>query len=224
MTINLNTGHLLADGTGTRTATSICLALSQRRVSGVLLLCTFVLWAALSITLYMQLLYYNRVPGAWSFPAKSWPATTKLMPELNGFTLVVFIHPRCPCSMATLSELAKLRTRCRAMKCFVVFFQPEMSAKDWLKTPSLYRAMAIPGTTLIEDAGGLEAARFGTTTSGETLLFDRNRRLVFKGGITASRGHEGDNLGLSVVETLVRDQAPTPLRSTPVFGCSLLNP
>jgi hypothetical protein len=68
----------------------------------------------------------------------------------------------------------------------------------------------------------VEAGRFGAETSGHTLLYGADGRLLFSGGITASRGHAGENAGESAIIALVNHQ--TPLRSqTLVFGCSLTN-
>jgi hypothetical protein len=46
---------------------------------------------------------------------------------------------------------------------------------------------------------------------------------VFSGGITASRGHEGDNAGRAAIEQLVRHERADRL-STWVFGCALFAP
>jgi hypothetical protein len=45
---------------------------------------------------------------------------------------------------------------------------------------------------------------------------------VFKGGITSSRGHSGDNLGRDAVIDLVTSGVASA-SSAPVFGCSLQN-
>jgi hypothetical protein len=73
---------------------------------------------------------------------------------------------------------------------------------------------------VVVDPEGLEAGRFGAETSGHTLLYGTDGRLLFSGGLTASRGHAGENVGESAIIALVNHQ--TPLRSqTLVFGCAL---
>jgi hypothetical protein len=47
--------------------------------------------------------------------------------------------------------------------------------------------------------------------------------LQFSGGITASRGHSGDNLGRSAVVALVTT-GESATNHTSVYGCSLHNP
>jgi hypothetical protein len=68
------------------------------------------------------------------------------------------------------------------------------------------------------DVGGTEHRRFGARVSGEVYLFQTDGQLVFHGGITAGRGHAGDNLGRSAVESFLREGVLPP-ETTPVFGC-----
>jgi hypothetical protein len=75
--------------------------------------------------------------------------------------------------------------------------------------------------TQIDDDGS-EALLFHANTSGETLLYGKDGRLLFHGGLTPSRGHEGDNLGLTRVVSLVTTGASDKPESA-VYGCSLLD-
>ena len=70
------------------------------------------------------------------------------------------------------------------------------------------------------DNDGIEARRFGSSTSGQVMLYNTQGKLLFSGGITASRGHSGDNDGrTAIVALLTQGQALTD--ETPVFGCQL---
>jgi hypothetical protein len=73
----------------------------------------------------------------------------------------------------------------------------------------------------VEDPEGAAALRFGASTSGQTILYNDSGRLVFNGGITAARGHEGPNDGQDAVIALLQNRAPRQT-TTPAFGCSLL--
>lgn len=108
------------------------------------------------------------------------------------------------------------------VNAYVLFVKPEGAGSDWDDTDLRRSAAAIPGVTVLTDENGVEAARFGAQTSGHTLVFDRAGRLLFSGGITASRGHVGTNAGENAVLAVVNQQAPDRQR-TPVFGCSLAN-
>ena len=72
------------------------------------------------------------------------------------------------------------------------------------------------------DEGGVEASRFGAATSGQAILYDGDGRLVFSGGITAARGHFGDNAGSQALARLLIDGMPSRPH-TPVFGCALFD-
>jgi hypothetical protein len=75
---------------------------------------------------------------------------------------------------------------------------------------------------VIDDPDGAETRRFGAATSGETLLYSPAGKLLFRGGITASRGHSGDNYGRDAIVALV-NKPSRRFSNTPVFGCSLLS-
>jgi len=78
----------------------------------------------------------------------------------------------------------------------------------------------MPGVKLSVDNDGIEARRFGSSTSGHVMLYNTQGQLVFSGGITAARGHSGENDGRSaIVALLTQGQAATD--ETPVFGCQL---
>ena len=78
----------------------------------------------------------------------------------------------------------------------------------------------IPGVRVLVDVDGREAARFGARTSGTVLVYSPHGALLFAGGITASRGHSGDNLGRDAVVTIL-DRGQPDRTATPVFGCPL---
>jgi hypothetical protein len=75
---------------------------------------------------------------------------------------------------------------------------------------------------MIDDEGA-EANRFHAATSGQTLLYDADGRLLFSGGITGSRGHAGDNAGENAIVSWVNSGAAARTE-TSVFGCALFDP
>jgi hypothetical protein len=72
----------------------------------------------------------------------------------------------------------------------------------------------------VRDDRGVEAERFGTSTSGQTLLYSADGRLLFSGGITGSRGHAGDNEGRDGLVALLTRAGSGRTRAS-VFGCPL---
>ena len=52
-----------------------------------------------------HLIHYENTPGqAGPHPAE-WPASSRIPRGKDGATLVMLVHPRCPCSRASLGEL-----------------------------------------------------------------------------------------------------------------------
>jgi hypothetical protein len=182
-------------------------------------------WLGASVWGAKLLQVYSFTPGASSQPAETWPAGAGFARADDICTLVVALHPECPCSRATLSELTALleqtapRLRLRTIVIFLdtVPDRPA-SASDLFKT-----ARQLPEVTLVRDRDGSELQRFSFLTSGETRLYHSDGTLAFRGGITPSRGHTGDNPGRSAVIAAVRSPAGSATHiavTTPAFGCA----
>ena len=166
---------------------------------------------------------YENAPGLDLHTApKTWPLSSRIVPSKGRPLLVMMLHPQCPCSMASLGELALIMARAQGtLDAHVVFYKAPGTAPDWHETDSWRAASRIPGVSLNLDPERAEQRRFGAATSGHTLFFDRDGVLQFSGGITPSRGHSGDNAGRTAIISLLM-QAQPERRSTFVFGCSLL--
>ena len=154
---------------------------------------------------------------------RQWPDGVEFAPDSAKPTFVMFAHPRCPCTRASLRELALTMTKCDdRIRTYVLFVRPNDVGSTWAETDLKRQAEAIPGVTVVEDRDGRYAERFRIRTSGETLLYDETGRLRFCGGITPSRGHNGDNIGREAILSLVLKREETH-SSAPVFGCPLLD-
>jgi hypothetical protein len=186
-----------------------------------------VLWAAAVSFGAMQLWRYESTPGTEARAPISWPAHAHIPRQPGLPTLIVLIHPQCPCSRATLGELAKLMTDCNGkLTTTVLILRPAGEPAGWEKTDLWSSAAAIPGVNVQTDDEGAAARLFGAATSGQTLLYAPDGRLLFSGGITESRGHSGDNAGRSAITALVLNRSPlsnVSLVQTPVYGCSLFS-
>lgn len=131
-------------------------------------------------------------------------------------------HPHCPCTRASIGELAKLMAHAQSrVTAYAMFVKPPDSSEDWEQTDLLQSAAEIPGVNVVVD-DGVEAERFHAETSGETVLYDAEGHLLFSGGITGSRGHSGDNAGGSAILFLLNG-GEVERTKTSVFGCPLFN-
>jgi hypothetical protein len=99
-------------------------------------------------------------------------------------------------------------------------YQPEAESAAWAETDLAIRARSLPGVTVRSDPKGRESERFGISVSGHTAVYSPDGRLLFSGGITAARGHMGDNAGRAAIRSLLVNREPAASR-TPVFGCSI---
>ncbi len=181
-----------------------------------------IIWVAIAIGGMCWLTRYSAKAGIPS-TANNWPAGTSITRTKDCYFLLAFVHPQCPCSASTLEELNRLIAKCNGrMAATIVFAKPSANNHDWLNTPLWTQASGILNVKLISDVGGAEAARFDASTSGQVFLFDPSGHLRFQGGITASRGHSGDNDGEDCIAQIVAGNVP-PSRSTPVYGCGLFN-
>ena len=164
---------------------------------------------------------YESTPGAAAATPDRWPAASRIEPAADRATLVMLAHPHCPCTRASINELARLMTQAQGrVTAYVLFVKPQGFSDDWAQSELWASAAAIPGVTPVLDDGGVEAGHFHAATSGQTVLYDAAGNLLFSGGITGARGHEGDNAGrTAIVSLLTSDEAEE--RGTPVFGCPL---
>ena len=170
------------------------------------------------------LLDYETSLGEAATPPVRWPADSRIQRATGLATLVMMAHPQCPCTRASIGELALLMAQVQdRVSAYVLFFKPTGYSEEWEKSDLWRSAAAIPRVTVLVDDGGVEAARFHAAVSGQALLYDVEGRLLFSGGITASRGHSGDNAGRSAIGSLVTT-GTAERAGTPVFGCSLHDP
>jgi hypothetical protein len=179
-----------------------------------------------AVTFGMATLWkYSITTGHPAEPPVDWPESAPVARIAGRASVVMFAHPQCGCSRASVGELALIVAHAPApLNAAVFFFNPSTEPSEWSRTDLWQSAAAIPGVRVFEDRDGKVAQSFGVFTSGQTLLYDSSGRLLFKGGITAFRGHSGDNAGRSTITALLRRE-PVDTRngpvSTPVFGCSL---
>jgi len=185
--------------------------------------------AAASLTGMLILTASDNTPGAVSAVPRTWPGGSRIERSRSRRELIVFVHPFCGCTEATISELAKLPPLNPAYPdapaiTFAVFRPGRESGWKW--TALARSTAALPGAKLRWDDGGVEARRFGAVVSGFVLLYSSENVLMFHGGVTGSRGHEGDNYGLDAL----RDALKTPpgragagytTRGSRTFGCAL---
>ncbi len=195
--------------------------IDERQIASSWVVMLAALWVACAVGGLYIVWSYENGPGIPASAGESWPANTSLTPADDRPTLVFLAHPQCSCTRASLGELAEALGRAKTLpKTYVVFLKPSSMPDGWEKTSLWTSAQELPGATVVRDEDGREAERFGSVTSGQTLLYDASGRLRFSGGITSARGHAGDNAGRSAIVDLL-NAAASSAPTTNVYGCSL---
>ena len=198
--------------------------LPRRCVTRVFVFTGAIVWAV-AIAAGLWILWgYENTPGVAAEPPRQWPAESGIQRASGQATLVMLAHPHCPCTRAGIGELAAIMAHSQGrLTAYVLFLKPAGFADDWERTDLWKSAASIPGVKAIVDKDGTEASRFRAVTSGQTILYDADGRLLFNGGITGSRGHAGDNPGESAIVSLV-NAGVSERTETFVFGCPLFDP
>jgi len=186
-----------------------------------------VIWLSCIAVFIPSLLDHMAKPGANAvLNLETWPSISPISPAEDGQTLLLFAHPQCPCTLATLAELERLLvypipTQFHAILVLPV---PEDHAHNQATATShsavLNYASQIPGLTVTIDNEAEITRAFGIRTSGHCLLYGKDKTLLYSGGLTPLRGHEGPCEGNIALSQCLIGKIPSS-RYAPVFGCAL---
>ena len=166
---------------------------------------------------------YSQSPGEAGAAVPVLADDVAIDPDPARPTLVMFVHPRCPCTKASIEELARLQRRLKGrFATRVVFSVPDGMAERWHESMLWDQAGGLLDCERVTDFGGAVTRRAGAVTSGTVGLYGPDRRLLFWGGITPSRGHAGDNLGSDAIAGYFGHTAYAD--RTDVYGCPLNGP
>lgn len=185
---------------------------------------------AIGLGLHTLMIYKAKAGNAGQTP-QSWTGNRLVSLSSAKPTLIMFAHPRCPCTKASLGELESLLTQAKdRFNANVLFYEPdagETSASTtafdaWTNSSLIKEARAFPGLNVAFDAKGKLAHQFGAETSGHIVLYGSDGKLLFTGGITGSRGHLGENAGFDALLGILKQSAAQSIKE-PVFGCGLFN-
>ncbi len=184
-----------------------------------------VAWAIAAVAGSGLMLLYEKRPGRAAEAPAAWPSASRVPRAPARTTLVMILHPRCPCSSASVEQLDRMLTRVREpLQVVVLMVRPSGTPPGWERTRLWNRASAIRGVTVMSDSEGVEAARFGSWTSGQVLVYDPRGRLRFSGGITGSRGMAGDNAGAAAALFQIESATGATVAGASVYGCDLRTP
>lgn len=185
----------------------------------VLLGALVLVWIAVVAVGLYRIRLYETTPGDALTSPPMWPGSDLVSPHSGKATLLMFVHPRCACTDASLLEMEAIADAVGGRaSIWILLMRPagvdEQWNGDWIRE----RVRHIANARLLTDDQGAEAARFGAATSGHVVLYDARGALLFAGGITETRGHAGDNPARRTVIAAVKGER-IQTRVHPVLGC-----
>ena len=127
-------------------------------------------WSVLVLLGYGCMVFYSTAPAKSAISLGAFPLESGLA-KGRGLTLITFLHPRCPCSKASVSELQELLAQSRFpsnLTVYAVVSQPPGCAAEFTKGDILDSLSSIKNVHLVVDKNDLESQRFGAKTSGQT--------------------------------------------------------
>lgn len=196
---------------------------SRKRLTAVTAAVAVALWSAGVVAGMKQIWSYESTPGGqWTVPA-TWPDSSLVSADGERATLVMFVHPLCACTRASLIELREALDKVsRPPAVWIVLLSPRGIVKNWNEHVGAI-AERVPEAAIVTDIDGATAAQFGAATSGHVVVYDPKGKLSFSGGITGARGHIGDNDGRRDLVAALRGRDDHG-REHPIFGCGLDDP
>jgi hypothetical protein len=197
---------------------------SQLVTNKKLLLAAFAGWLILLGCGWAAMARYGAAAGEQALAPVVLPPALKQFSAQAKPTLFLALHPQCDCSRATLHELRRVLqdAGADAPLVYVLLYRPSHHVAHWNDNGILPESDLGSSANVIADPEGRYAAMLHADTSGEVVLYARNGSLLFQGGITASRGHEGPSAGADRLQAALQNGTRSTARSS-VFGCNIFH-
>lgn len=177
------------------------------------------IWAVALFSIVFKFTFYTSAAGPVGELAQKLPNSIVANP--HSYNMYVILHPECACSQATLSEIERIQARTNnQIKIHLVFVK--LKQTEHHENSKLFaRASSLSDMSVLVDSGEI-AKSLGALTSGQVLLYNPSNDLVFAGGVTQARGHEGPNDGAESIVNIVSSKGSLIIQ-TPVYGCHLFS-
>ncbi|WP_428386726.1 hypothetical protein [Mucisphaera sp.] len=184
-------------------------------------------WLLLVATGWAALNGYMSEAGDVGVVPGVWPVGVVEGLDDGGLRTLVFLHPHCPCSVATLATVKEVWGEEGAGALVIVVVDLGEGDPGWRGTGLVRDALGVDGAEVVFDEGAEIARRFGALTSGHVLVYDGAGALVFSGGVTPWRGHVGPSGGKRSLRLLMAGAGDGTAEvtevgaSAEVYGCPL---
>ena len=183
--------------------------------------CVLFTWIASVGAAEALLLEHATAPGDPGSPPATLPKALRdqLGPHGTRPLLLVAAHPQCPCLPATLAELRQVLAQAPDVDVRLLLQLPTTVPTAWRPERIAALEQQWPAACVADRDGALAHA-LHLATSGHVLVYGTGGELRFSGGITAGRGHVGDNPGSRTLRRVLQGERG-PAGHPAVFGCPL---
>ncbi len=98
---------------------------------------------------------FDGTAGTGSQPPITWPENKLISLDSHRDTLLMFLHPHCPCSAASLTDLSKLMTSFKSPPAaYLVNVVPPGASVDWAQSELIESAKTIAHVIVLDDVDG----------------------------------------------------------------------
>ena len=113
---------------------------------------SFVLWLSASIAGMTTLWNHEARPGIPAAAPTSWPRDSALSKQPSKAAMLVWIHPHCPCSWATIRELERLLVHVSDdTDCQIILTRPAECGSDFVESDLTRAIRKIRGVSVVVD-------------------------------------------------------------------------
>ncbi|CAD73292.1 MAG TPA: RedB [Rhodopirellula baltica] len=143
--------------------------------------------------------------------------------DANQTTVLVFYHPHCPCTRATIRCMERMIASFTSQPTIIAYaFVPSGETDHWIESETTDKLRSFGNVSIVADHNAKACRQFDVATSGHVLVYN-DSKLSFSGGITPSRGHEGNcDSGVAFLHSVNGESEDR--REWPVFGCAIVVP
>jgi hypothetical protein len=183
------------------------------------------LWGLLVVQGFMAIVSYSVRAGPEGETPETLIGDNSEVGDYSDLSVLFFVHPKCPCTRASAEALDRLLTQAGIRQPGAVqahLFMPKGAEKAWGQTVLVDRLERIPAVSVTFDEEAATATSYDVTTSGHLLIY-RSGKLVFSGGITPARAHEGNCDATDAALAALTGSGSFEGR-WPVFGCPIRVP
>lgn len=182
------------------------------------------IWVGSIIWSTKAMLIFQFTPGKMGKVFNDFPQKSKLVLDQTLPTLILFLHPKCTCSKASVEEIKIIKSSIKKeFKLIAVVQTASLKLTDELEKLK-EELSTLPHSTIVNDSYSFETNLFSVKTSGQIYIYSSFGELIYTGGSTSSRGTSSPSeLRRTIASILETNKKPHQLITKSIYGCEMDN-